>query len=72
MDRPELAREWADALEQVIYIARAREDVEGELNKALDDLVDAMCAEPFDDAPVAAEWTARIGLTIAFPDWRPW
>ena len=25
-----------------------------------------------DDAPVAAEWTARIGATIAFPDWRPW
>jgi hypothetical protein len=25
-----------------------------------------------DDAPVAAEWTARVGLTVAFPDWRPW
>jgi hypothetical protein len=25
-----------------------------------------------DDAPVAPEWTARIGVTIAFPEWRPW
>ena len=25
-----------------------------------------------DDAPVAAEWTARVGLTVAFPQWRPW
>jgi hypothetical protein len=25
-----------------------------------------------DDAPVAAEWTARLGMTIAFPEWRPW
>lgn len=65
MDRPELAREWAGALEQVVYIARAREDVEGELNKALDDLVDALSAEPFDDVPVAvvAERLVDLGLT---------
>lgn len=25
-----------------------------------------------DDAPVAPEWTARLGVTIAFPEWRPW
>jgi hypothetical protein len=25
-----------------------------------------------DDAPVAAEWIARVGLTVAFPDWKPW
>lgn len=25
-----------------------------------------------DDAPVAPEWTARVGLTVAFPEWRPW
>jgi hypothetical protein len=25
-----------------------------------------------DDAPVAPKWTARIGLTVAFPQWRPW
>jgi hypothetical protein len=25
-----------------------------------------------DDAPVAAEWTARLGVTVAFPEWRPW
>ncbi len=23
-------------------------------------------------APVAPEWTARIGVTVAFPQWRPW
>ncbi|HEX6352414.1 putative bifunctional diguanylate cyclase/phosphodiesterase [Actinophytocola sp.] len=65
MDRPELAREWAEALEQVIYIARAREDVEGELIKALDDLVDAMQAEPFADHPVIAiaEQLVDLGLT---------
>lgn len=65
MDRPELAREWAGALEQVVYIARAREDVEGELTKALDDLVDALRADPFEDAPVAgvAERLVDLGLT---------
>jgi hypothetical protein len=25
-----------------------------------------------DDAPVAPQWTARIGLTVAFPEWKPW
>jgi len=25
-----------------------------------------------DDAPVAPRWTARVGLTVAFPQWRPW
>ena len=25
-----------------------------------------------DDAPVAPQWTARVGLTMAFPEWRPW
>lgn len=65
MDRPELAREWAGALEQVVYIARAREDVEGELIKALDDLVDALRTDPFEDAPVAgvAERLVDLGLT---------
>jgi diguanylate cyclase (GGDEF)-like protein/PAS domain S-box-containing protein len=68
VDRPELAREWADALEQVIYIARAREDVEGELIKALDDLVDAMCAEPFDDMPVTAVAERLVDLGLTNPD----
>jgi diguanylate cyclase (GGDEF)-like protein/PAS domain S-box-containing protein len=65
VDRPELARQWAGALEQVIYIARAREDVESELIKALDDLVAAVRAEPFDDATVAvvAEHLVALGLT---------
>jgi hypothetical protein len=25
-----------------------------------------------DDAPVAPEWTARVGFTVAFPQWKPW
>jgi diguanylate cyclase (GGDEF)-like protein/PAS domain S-box-containing protein len=68
VDRPELAREWADALEQVIYIARAREDVEGELSKALDDLVDAMCAEPIDDVPITAVADRLVDLGLTSPD----
>ena len=24
------------------------------------------------DAPIAPEWTARFGVTVAFPEWRPW
>jgi hypothetical protein len=25
-----------------------------------------------DDAPIAPKWTVRVGVTIAFPQWRPW
>lgn len=25
-----------------------------------------------DDAPVAPEWSVRFGMTVAFPQWRPW
>jgi hypothetical protein len=25
-----------------------------------------------DDAPFAPKWTARVGVTVAFPQWRPW
>ena len=25
-----------------------------------------------DDAPVAPEWTVNFGITMAFPQWRPW
>jgi hypothetical protein len=24
------------------------------------------------NAPVAPEWTVRLGVTVAFPQWRPW
>jgi hypothetical protein len=24
------------------------------------------------NAPVAPEWTLRLGITVAFPEWRPW
>src|SRR5262245_2555980 len=68
VDRPELARKWAGALEQVIYIARAREDVESGLNTALGDLVDAMCAEPFDDAPIMAVAERLVDLGLASPE----
>src|SRR5262245_55361002 len=68
VDRPELAREWAGALEQVIYIARSREDVEGGLNTALDDLVDALCGEPFDDAPIMAVAARLVDLGLSSPE----
>jgi diguanylate cyclase (GGDEF)-like protein/PAS domain S-box-containing protein len=68
VDRPELAREWTGALEQVIYIARAREDVEGGLNKALDGLVDAACAEPFDDMPVTVVAQRLVDLGLTSPE----
>ncbi len=67
MDRSELAREWARALAQVIYIARSRDDVEGELATALDVLVDAVQAEPFAGEAVAtvADRLVRLGLATA-------
>jgi diguanylate cyclase (GGDEF)-like protein/PAS domain S-box-containing protein len=68
VDRPELAREWAGALERVIYIARAREDVESELNHALEGLVGAMCDEPFDDAPVTTVAERLVDLGLTSPD----
>ncbi|TDV55254.1 putative bifunctional diguanylate cyclase/phosphodiesterase [Actinophytocola oryzae] len=68
MDRPELAREWAGALEQVIYIARPREDVEGGLNDALGRIVDAVRGEPFDDAAVMAVADQLVDLGLSSPD----
>jgi len=60
-----LAREWASALAQVIYIARSRDIVESELATAVDDLVVAMRAEPFDADPVhqIADRLVRLGLS---------
>lgn len=67
VDRAELVRDWADALAQVIYIARSREEIERGLTTALDELVHAWTAEPFKPAPAAA--IARrlvvLGLTTA-------
>lgn len=68
VDRSELAREWAGALEQIIYIARAREDVEDGLNAALDDLVDAIRVEPFDDAQVTAVAGRLVDLGLSSPE----
>jgi diguanylate cyclase (GGDEF)-like protein/PAS domain S-box-containing protein len=67
VDRPELVRDWAEALAPVIYIARSREEIERGLTTALDELVRAWTAEPFTPAPGSA--TARrlvvLGLTSA-------
>src|SRR6266536_632851 len=68
VDRPELAREWAGALEQVIYIARAREEVEGGLRTALDGLVDAIRAEPVDDAAILTVADGSLDLGLASPE----
>ena len=68
VDRPELAREWAGALEQVIYIARAREEVEGGLRTALDGLVDAIRAEPVDDAAILTVADRLVDLGLASPE----
>jgi len=68
VDRPELAREWAGALEQVIYIARAREEVESGLTKALDGIADAMCADPFDDMLVTAVAERLVDLGLTSPE----
>lgn len=68
VDRSELALEWAEALEQVIYIARAREDVEGGLKAAIDDLVDAMGAEPFADTPVMCVAERLVALGLSSPE----
>jgi diguanylate cyclase (GGDEF)-like protein/PAS domain S-box-containing protein len=68
VDRPELAREWAGALEQVIYIARAREDVEGGLNTAIDDLVVAVRAEPFHEMAIMAVAARLVDLGLSSPE----
>ncbi|HEY0450188.1 putative bifunctional diguanylate cyclase/phosphodiesterase [Actinophytocola sp.] len=65
MDRPELASEWAEALAQVIYIARSRDEIERALSSALGDLVVALRTEPFTAEPAAAvaERLVELGLT---------
>jgi diguanylate cyclase (GGDEF)-like protein/PAS domain S-box-containing protein len=68
VDRPDLAREWAGALEKVIYIARPREDVEGELSDALGGLVDAMRDEPLDEESVSAVAERLVDLGLTSPD----
>lgn len=67
MDRTELAREWARELARVIYIAHASDHVEGELATALDELVAAVRAEPFDEQSVleVADRLVRLGLTTS-------
>jgi diguanylate cyclase (GGDEF)-like protein/PAS domain S-box-containing protein len=64
VDRSELVGDWAGALAQVIYIARSRDEIERELNAALDDLVRAASEEPFDRqlAMAVAERLVELGL----------
>jgi diguanylate cyclase (GGDEF)-like protein/PAS domain S-box-containing protein len=65
VDRSELVSEWAAALTQVIYIARARDLIEAELATALDGLVDSVQAERFSEDQVAraTDRLVRLGLT---------
>jgi diguanylate cyclase (GGDEF)-like protein/PAS domain S-box-containing protein len=65
VDRSELAREWAGALAQVIYVAHARDHVEGELATALDAIVDAARAEPYDEQPVLEVANQLVALGLA-------
>lgn len=68
VDRPELAREWAGALEQVVYIALAREELEGGLNAALDDLVAAVRATPVDEALIMTAADRLVNLGLSSPE----
>jgi PAS domain S-box-containing protein/diguanylate cyclase (GGDEF)-like protein len=45
VERAELARQWAGALTQVIYVARSRDEIERELLAYLAQLVDAVTTE---------------------------
>lgn len=68
MERSELAREWAGALEQVVYVAQSREHVEGELATALDALVDAALREPFEERLVLDVADHLVALGLAGPE----
>ncbi len=63
-----MAREWASALAQVIYIARSRDIVESELATALDDLVVAVRAGSFDAQSVFAVADRLVRLGLAHSD----
>jgi diguanylate cyclase (GGDEF)-like protein/PAS domain S-box-containing protein len=68
VDRSELVRDWAEALAQVIYIARSRDEVERGLTTALDELVHAWGAEPFKTAPAGAISRRLVVLGLTSPE----
>lgn len=51
MDRAELARQWAGALTQVIYVPRSRDEIERELVEFIGALADAAAAADFTGEP---------------------
>ncbi|HEV2783729.1 MAG TPA: EAL domain-containing protein [Actinophytocola sp.] len=53
MDRAELARQWAGALTQVIYVARSRDEIEGALLGFVDRLTTLIRAGDFTADPAA-------------------
>ncbi|WP_158073422.1 putative bifunctional diguanylate cyclase/phosphodiesterase [Actinophytocola xanthii] len=65
MRRVELVTRWARELDQVIYLARSRDDIEHALTSALDDVVRTLTADPFrpERAAVVAERLVELGLT---------
>ncbi|HEV7651460.1 MAG TPA: EAL domain-containing protein [Actinophytocola sp.] len=68
MDRSELVSEWVGALAQVIYIARSRNEIEHELDSALDDLVRACRDEPFTAEPGVRVAKRLVGLGLTNPE----
>lgn len=68
VDRPELAREWAGALEQVVYLALAREELENGLATALDDLITAVRADPVDEALIMTAADRLVNLGLSSPE----
>ncbi len=59
MDQAELARQWAGALTQVIYVPRSRDEVERELVEFIGVLVNALTATEF-----VAERGADVGTRL--------
>lgn len=65
MDRAELARKWAGALIQLIYIARSRDDIERELLAAVESLIESLRSVEFspDQAADIGQRLVEFGLT---------
>jgi diguanylate cyclase (GGDEF)-like protein/PAS domain S-box-containing protein len=68
VDRAELVSEWAGALAQVVYIARSRDEIERELSSALDDVLRAWQAVPFDAEPAAEVARRLVGTGLTSPE----
>jgi diguanylate cyclase (GGDEF)-like protein/PAS domain S-box-containing protein len=68
VDRSELVSDWAEALAQVIYIARSRQEIEHGLTAALDDLVRAWTADPFTPEPAVGVARELVNLGLTSPE----